>query len=122
MHPSLSTAAPADAPPARVPVQGFTKGMNTKSERWHGYIKDYDGGTLMQCEIHSEVDYLDIPGMVRKQRHAIVRHLSTLPFANTVYPALPAHTDESGVATRQSLLGVPGVGTYRCLTRVGEGS
>ena len=52
---------PADA-------QGFTKGTTSPKEMWYGYIKDYDGGTLMQCEIHDEVNYLDIPGMVRVQR------------------------------------------------------
>ncbi len=40
-------------------------------ERWEGYIKDYDGGTLMECEIHPEVNYLDIPGMVRRQRKVV---------------------------------------------------
>ncbi len=49
-------------------VQGFTKGTMAPTERWYGYIKDYDGGTLMQCEIHHDVNYADIPGMVRRQR------------------------------------------------------
>ena len=29
--------------------QGFTKSISMPAERWVGYIKDYDGGTLMEC-------------------------------------------------------------------------
>ena len=29
--------------------QGFTKTVGLPPERWVGYIKDYDGGTLMEC-------------------------------------------------------------------------
>jgi histone acetyltransferase len=29
--------------------QGFTKTISLSPERWVGYIKDYDGGTLMEC-------------------------------------------------------------------------
>lgn len=68
--------------------QGFTKGLMAPSEIWYGYIKDYDGGTLMQCEIHRDVDYLDIPGMVRRQRKAIVDHLRQHPAFTSAYPAL----------------------------------
>jgi len=32
-----------------------------KRERWLGYIKDYDGGTLMECAIDTQVDYLNNP-------------------------------------------------------------
>ena len=48
--------------------QGFTKVVTTARERWYGYIKDYDGGTLMECAIHSEVNYLNIPAMIALQR------------------------------------------------------
>ncbi len=49
-------------------LQGFTKGVTMSRERWYGYIKDYDGGTLMECTIHPEVNYLNIPGMIHAQR------------------------------------------------------
>ena len=28
--------------------------------RWVGFIKDYDGGTLMECYIHPALDYLNV--------------------------------------------------------------
>ena len=30
-------------------IQGFTKAVTLEKDRWQGYIKDYDGGTLMEC-------------------------------------------------------------------------
>lgn len=38
--------------PPHPPEQGFTKAISMPSERWLGYIKDYDGGTLMECVIY----------------------------------------------------------------------
>ena len=32
--------------------QGFTKYITMPKERWRNYIKDYDGGTLMECAIN----------------------------------------------------------------------
>ena len=37
--------------------QGFSKEARMPSERWKGYIKDYDGGTMMECYIHPTIDY-----------------------------------------------------------------
>jgi len=51
--------------------QGFSKNIAMSPDRWVGYIKDYDGGTLMECSMHSNVNYLDISGMISKQREAI---------------------------------------------------
>jgi len=37
-------------------------------EKWAGYIKDYDGGTLMECKIHPRVNYLRVPEIIKSQR------------------------------------------------------
>lgn len=52
--------------------QGFSKTISMDKRRWVGYIKDYDGGTLMQCSIHPRVNYLDIPGMIRRQKQFVL--------------------------------------------------
>ena len=41
--------------------QGFTKYLTMPRERWVGYIKEYDGGTLMECYIHPAVNYFAVP-------------------------------------------------------------
>lgn len=52
--------------------QGFAKVVSMPRPNWFGYIKDYDGGTLMECTIHYQIDYLRITSMVHQQRK--VRH------------------------------------------------
>lgn len=34
-------------------------------EQWVGFIKDYDGGTLMEYVIHPKIPYADLVGMFR---------------------------------------------------------
>ena len=51
--------------------QGFTKTLTLDRKRWLGYIKDYDGGTPMECVIHPRINYLKVPDMVGMQRKAI---------------------------------------------------
>lgn len=48
--------------------QGFTKGISLPREVWGGYIKDYDGGTLMECVLHPKLPYGDLAGMLRTQK------------------------------------------------------
>ncbi|XP_026193636.1 uncharacterized protein LOC34619368 [Cyclospora cayetanensis] len=50
--------------------QGFTSRISLPRDRWLGYIKDYDGGTLMECRISSKVDYLRLSALLDKQRKA----------------------------------------------------
>ena len=37
-------------------------------ERWAGLIKDYDGGTLMECHMHPTIDFLKLRENIKKQR------------------------------------------------------
>lgn len=41
------------------------------AERWKGYIKDYDGGTFMECLIHPSIDYCDISNIIKEQKLVI---------------------------------------------------
>ncbi|KAG6483685.1 hypothetical protein ZIOFF_060337 [Zingiber officinale] len=67
-------------------LPGFTKEITLEKERWHGllmhivleivlpfhffvlYIKDYDGGILMECKIDLKLPYTDLATMIRRQR------------------------------------------------------
>ena len=51
--------------------QGFTKEISMPEARWKGYIKDYDGGTLMECLLHPGIDYTRIPQAVAAQRERV---------------------------------------------------
>jgi histone acetyltransferase len=51
--------------------QGFTKEILMEREKWSGYIKEYDGGTLMECLISGAVLPADFPRVIKLQREAV---------------------------------------------------
>ena len=58
--------------------------------RFHGLIKDYDGGTLMECYVHPAIDYTRIPEMLEAQKEFIMRKIRTISRSDKViYPPLP---------------------------------
>ena len=56
--------------------------------QWVGWIKDYDGGTLMECVINPKLPYTGFPGLVEKQREALDRHIRTLSKSHVVHPGI----------------------------------
>ncbi|KAF1935560.1 Bromodomain-containing protein [Clathrospora elynae] len=48
--------------------QGFTKEITLEKRRWMGYIKDYEGGTIMQCSMVPKIRYLESGRMLLKQK------------------------------------------------------
>jgi histone acetyltransferase len=42
-------------------------------EQWVGYIKDYDGGTLMEFAIHPAIPYADLVSMFKVRRCGAAR-------------------------------------------------
>lgn len=57
-------------------------------ERWVGYIKDYDGGTLMECFASTAVNYLNVPAMLKAQRERILSSLAPTAKGGVVHPGL----------------------------------
>ncbi|KAI9817101.1 MAG: histone acetyltransferase [Pycnora praestabilis] len=51
--------------------QGFTKEITLEKPRWMGYIKDYEGGTIMQCTMVPKIRYLEVGRMLLKQKEAV---------------------------------------------------
>lgn len=58
--------------------QGFSKTIKMPLERWKGYIKEYDGGTFMECYIHQKVDYNSISQMIKRQKDIVISHVKSL--------------------------------------------
>jgi histone acetyltransferase len=48
--------------------QGFTKEISLEREKWVGYIKDYEGGTIMQCTMLPKVRYMEVHQMLADQK------------------------------------------------------
>lgn len=58
--------------------------------RYHGLIKDYDGGAMMECYVHPSIDYTRIPGMIKAQRQFILGRIKLRAKSHKVtYDALP---------------------------------
>jgi len=89
--------------------QGFSKTIAMPTERWVGYIKDYDGGTLMECYMHPAVNFLDVAGMVRKQREVVLAAIRQAGSADVVRPGLTAFLAAGAPPAPQQLQAVPGV-------------
>ncbi|MCO5602205.1 hypothetical protein L7F22_056333 [Adiantum nelumboides] len=80
--------------------QGFTKEITMEKERWQGYIKDYDGGTLMECQLDAKLPYIDLPALIRRQRQAIDEKIRELSNCHIVYPGIEISKKEAGIPRR----------------------
>ena len=58
--------------------QGFKKQVTMKRERWQGYLKDYEGATLMECVVDPTIDYLSTRQVAEQQRKAVVAKIAEL--------------------------------------------
>jgi len=70
--------------------QGFTKTISMSKGRYNGLIKDYDGGTPMECYIHPSIDFTRIPEMIKAQRVFILDRIRLKAKSHLVsYSPLP---------------------------------
>lgn len=86
--------------------QGFSKNIAMPKDRWVGYIKDYDGGTLMECYIHPGIDYLRVGAVVARQRAFIYDVIKQRSQSGTVHKGLEVMAQGTRLS---SVLEVPGV-------------
>lgn len=52
--------------------QGFSKDIKLPKSVYNGYIKDYEGATLMGCELNPRIIYTEFTSIIRKQKE--VKH------------------------------------------------
>jgi histone acetyltransferase len=71
-----------------------------------GYIKDYEGGTLMQCSMLPKVRYLDAGRMLALQKALILRRIKQVTHSEFIHPALDV---EPGVPIDP--FSIPGIST-----------
>lgn len=76
--------------------------------QWVGYIKDYDGGTLMECLLDEKVPWARIPPMIRAQRAALDSRIRGLSQSHVVYAGLPASHFERSNPEDLQLASIPG--------------
>lgn len=75
--------------------QGFTKEITLPKKVWMGYIKDYEGGTLMQCSTLPRIRYLDSPKILSLQKAAILRKIRSIGRSHFVHKGLSHFKQEN---------------------------
>jgi len=68
--------------------QGFTTEITLEKSIWVGYIKDYEGGTIMQCSMIPKVAYLDAYELIMAQRKAVFDKIYQVTQSNEVHPGI----------------------------------
>lgn len=66
--------------------QGFTKEITLDKPRWMGYIKDYEGGTIMQCSMLPKIRYLESGRLLLKQKAAVHAKIKAVSKSHEVHP------------------------------------
>lgn len=51
--------------------QGFSKDIKVARPIYQGYIKEYDGATLMHCELHPSIVYTQFSSVIRRQKDIV---------------------------------------------------
>lgn len=65
--------------------QGFTKEVTLEKPLWMGYIKDYEGGTLMLCSMLPRIRYLEAGRMLLKQKETVLAKIRTLSKSHVIH-------------------------------------
>ncbi|KAH9812318.1 Bromodomain-containing protein [Melampsora americana] len=68
--------------------QGFSKHVGIERSVWAGYIKDYEGGTIMHCAILPRIVYLELPTILAKQKQAIQNKIKLVSQSHVVHKGL----------------------------------
>ena len=79
--------------------QGFTTDITLDRKLWVGYIKDYEGGTLMQCTMVPKIKYLDVVNTIVAHRLAVFKHIKDASRSAIVYPGLVFERESIDPAT-----------------------
>lgn len=80
--------------------QGFTTEISLYASVWVGYIKDYEGGTIMQCTMVPKVRYLDVYDTFRIQKKTIVEKIQQISNSHKIHP---------GITGKMNPMSIPGV-------------
>lgn len=96
--------------------QGFSTHINLPRSAYHGYIKEYEGATLMGCELYPNIVYVELSMVLKKQREVLKKLIEKRQEELTaVYPGLTCFKDGIRQIPIESIPGVREAG-YRSST------
>ncbi|KAJ1020726.1 hypothetical protein NDA16_004118 [Ustilago loliicola] len=87
--------------------QGFTKEISLDRSIWVGYIKDYEGGTLMQCSMVPRVKYLEVQDMLSAQKEAVLAKIRSISRSHVIHKGLEAMRDRDRLIKLKGLIENP---------------
>lgn len=87
--------------------QGFTKEITLEKSIWMGCIKDYEGGTLMQCSMLPRIRYLEVGRMLLKQKETVQAKIRALSKSHVIHQ--PPKEWSNGVITPIDPLFIPAI-------------
>lgn len=86
--------------------QGFSKEITLDRSIWAGYIKDYEGGTIMQCTMLRKVDYTQTREIIAKQRDAILEKIREKSRSHIIYAGLDIWGENRGAVDARDIPGL----------------
>lgn len=89
--------------------QGFSKDISLDRSIWAGYIKDYEGGTIMQCTMLPKIDYLDKHTAFKQQQEAIMTKIRQMSKSHVIHPGLPQFQPGAPASVTVDPKDVPGL-------------
>ena len=77
--------------------------------QWVGYIKDYDGGTLMECVIVQRLPHTRLPAMLQAQKRALDSRIRQYSKSHVAHPGLSAFQEGCRHVDISSIPGLPSI-------------
>nr|CAB3257876.1 histone acetyltransferase KAT2A [Phallusia mammillata] len=91
--------------------QGFSKEINVPRSGYVGYIKDYEGATLMGCELNTRIPYTEFSNIIRKQKEILKKLIEKKQQQiNQIYSGLSCFKDGVRQIPVESILGIRNTG------------
>ncbi|KAF2648939.1 histone acetyltransferase GCN5-like protein [Lophiostoma macrostomum CBS 122681] len=87
--------------------QGFTREITLPKSAWMGYIKDYEGGTLMQCTMLSRIRYLEAGRMLLRQKETVQAKIRSLSKSHVIHQ--PPQQWTNGNVAAVDALSIPAI-------------
>jgi histone acetyltransferase len=69
--------------------QGFHREVLIPPVLYKGYLKDYEGSTLMECLLHKTVDYRHIVSIIRERKKQLSQIIKSKVNSNQIHKKLP---------------------------------
>uniref|UniRef100_A0A8C4H372 Histone acetyltransferase n=1 Tax=Dicentrarchus labrax TaxID=13489 RepID=A0A8C4H372_DICLA len=92
--------------------QGFSKDIKVPKAKYVGYIKDYEGATLMGCELNPSIPYTEFSVIIKKQKEIIKKLIERKQAQiRKVYPGLSCFKEGVRQIPIESIPGIRTCGT-----------